>query len=93
MTATVGGVTIAYGNFIQSVVDFLLIAFSVFIAVKLINNARSRSPPEFLAEARPSELNWLRNQRSSERDSINSKYFSEHMSTRRRPAPRGSPCI
>ncbi len=55
MTATVGGVTIAYGNFIQSVVDFLLIAFSVFIAVKLINNARSRiaPPPQFVPAEQP----------------------------------------
>jgi len=45
MTATVGDVTIAYGNFIQSVVDFLFIAISVFIAVKLINEARDRIAP------------------------------------------------
>ena len=45
MTATVGDVTIAYRNFIQSVVDILFVAISVFIAVKLINDARDRIAP------------------------------------------------
>jgi large conductance mechanosensitive channel len=42
MKATVGDVTIAYGNFIQNIVDFLIIAFSIFIAIKLINKARDK---------------------------------------------------
>lgn len=37
-----GNVTIAYGNFIQTVVDFLIISFSIFLAVKLINRARRK---------------------------------------------------
>lgn len=37
-----GDVTIAYGNFIQTVVDFLIISFSIFLAVKLINRARRK---------------------------------------------------
>ena len=64
MTATVGDVTIAYGSFIQSVVDFLFIAFSVFIAVKLINEARNRiAPPAQFVPAeqpeKPSEQDLL----------------------------------
>lgn len=30
--------TIAYGSFIQNVVDFLIVAFFIFIFIKLINN-------------------------------------------------------
>lgn len=40
-----GDVTIAYGNFIQTVVDFLIISFSIFVAVKLINRARKKEEP------------------------------------------------
>lgn len=34
--------TWAYGNFIQTVIDFLIIAFSVFVMVKVINASRER---------------------------------------------------
>ena len=34
-----GDAAIAYGSFIQQCVDFLIIAFCIFWAVKLINNA------------------------------------------------------
>lgn len=34
--------TWAYGNFIQTVIDFLIIAFSVFMMVKVINASRER---------------------------------------------------
>lgn len=35
-------VNIAYGKFIQTVVDFLIIAFSIFFVVKLMNSAQRR---------------------------------------------------
>ena len=41
-----GGDTAAvihYGNFIQNVVDFLLIAFSIFLMVRLMNRMRKRA--------------------------------------------------
>ena len=31
-----------YGNFIQTIIDFLIIAFSVFIMVKVVNTSRER---------------------------------------------------
>jgi large conductance mechanosensitive channel len=34
---TIGTATVAYGSFLQSVVDFLIIAFSVFLFVKLLS--------------------------------------------------------
>ncbi len=33
---------ITYGVFIQNVVDFLIIAFSIFVFIKLINNTKNR---------------------------------------------------
>ena len=35
--------TINYGNFIQTLIDFLIIAFSVFVAIKLIGALRRKS--------------------------------------------------
>ncbi len=37
LSIKVGGAKIAYGMFIQNVIDFLIIAFCVFIFVKLVN--------------------------------------------------------
>jgi large conductance mechanosensitive channel len=42
-TAEKAQLAIAYGNFIQAVVDFLLIAFVVFILVKALNSFRLKS--------------------------------------------------
>ena len=36
---------ITYGNFIQTVVDFLLIAVSIFVFVKIMNNAKKKEEP------------------------------------------------
>lgn len=33
-------VTLNYGNFIQTIIDFLIVAFSIFLCVKVINKAR-----------------------------------------------------
>lgn len=38
-------VTINYGNFLQTTVDFLIIAFSIFMFVKLFNKIRRAEPP------------------------------------------------
>jgi large conductance mechanosensitive channel len=48
----VPAVVISYGKFIQTVIDFIIIAFAIFIAVKAINSLKrkeeqaSRSPPQ-----------------------------------------------
>ena len=37
LTVQINKVTIRYGTFIQNVVDFLIVAFSIFVFIKLIN--------------------------------------------------------
>lgn len=39
-------VVIAYGKFIQTVVDFTIIAFAIFIAVKVINSLKKKEEEE-----------------------------------------------
>ena len=41
-TEEVAEVAILYGNFIQAIINFLIIAFVVFCMVKLINNMRAK---------------------------------------------------
>jgi len=53
MQATFGEVTITYGNFIQSVVDFVIVAFCIFIAVKLINKTKKKEAAETAAAEPP----------------------------------------
>ena len=36
------GVVISYGSFVQSVIDFLIVAFCVFLFVKLVNKLKSK---------------------------------------------------
>jgi large conductance mechanosensitive channel len=41
-------VTFSYGNFVQTVVDFLIIAFAIFLVVKLMNSLKRKeeaAPP------------------------------------------------
>ena len=38
----IGEAEVKYGNFIQNVIDFLIVAFCIFIIVKLINKANEK---------------------------------------------------
>jgi large conductance mechanosensitive channel len=42
LTAKVGEATITYGNFIQAIVNFILVAFVIFLVVRSINQLQQR---------------------------------------------------
>ncbi|WP_130862890.1 large-conductance mechanosensitive channel protein MscL [Bacilliculturomica massiliensis] len=46
---------ILYGNFIQNVVDFLIIAVSIFLAVKMLNKAKNAAEKAAAKNAVPSQ--------------------------------------
>ncbi len=52
MALTVGSATLKYGKFLQSCLDFLIIAWAIFVAVKLISRLR-REEPAAAAPAAP----------------------------------------
>lgn len=44
-TATHPAVKLSYGAFLNTLIDFLIIAFTVFIAIKVMNRLRGDQPP------------------------------------------------
>jgi len=50
----VAAVTLNYGSFIQSVVDFIIIAFAIFMVVKAMNNMKKKEEAAPEAPAKPS---------------------------------------
>ncbi len=42
---TIGDSTIAYGKFVQSIIDFVIVAFCIFLFVKQANRFRKSAPP------------------------------------------------
>ena len=54
LSVTIGGAVITYGNFIQALLNFLVMAFIVFCMVKAINKMHDKlSKPEPAAEPEP----------------------------------------
>ncbi len=55
LAITVGGANITYGNFLQAILEFLIIAFVVFMMVRTINNLqKSKEAEEAAASPAPS---------------------------------------
>ena len=54
LTIKVGEATLKYGKFLQTCVDFLIIAWAIFIAVKLINRLNREEPKASAAPPVPS---------------------------------------
>lgn len=52
MTETI---SINYGNFIEATLDFLIIAFSIFIVIKMINNLKKKQAEAPVAPPPPSK--------------------------------------
>lgn len=61
LSVSVGEATIAYGAFIQSIVDFFIIALCIFLIIKLINRFRKKkeAPVEEPKEPEPSREELL----------------------------------
>lgn len=56
LTYQVGDATLTYGVFIQSVIDFVIVAFAIFVVVKGINKAQAAAAkPEEATEEAPVE--------------------------------------
>jgi large conductance mechanosensitive channel len=56
LAVKIGTATIKYGKFIQTCLDFLIIAWVVFLMVKAVNRLRNAEPPEPAAPPRQEVL-------------------------------------
>lgn len=54
LQVTVGKSVIKYGQFIQNIVDFVIIAFTIFLLIKAINSIKKKETPEVVPEPGPS---------------------------------------
>ena len=54
LATTIGDAKITYGLFIQNVIDFLIIAFCIFLMVKAMNSLSKKKEEEPAAPAEPS---------------------------------------
>jgi len=73
LSVSVGEATVLYGAFLQSVIDFVLIALSIFIAIKLMNALRRKQDeaPEDKKPVEPSEeVKLLREIRDAVKESV-----------------------
>lgn len=60
-----GAATLNYGAFLQTMVDFLIVAFAVFMLVKGINSLRKKEEPPPAPSATPEDILLLREIRDS----------------------------
>ncbi|MBQ7634883.1 MAG: large-conductance mechanosensitive channel protein MscL [Bacteroidaceae bacterium] len=54
LSAKVGNATVTYGQFIQNIIDFLIVAFCIFLMLKGINKLNKKKEEEPAAPAEPS---------------------------------------
>ncbi|UBR46455.1 large-conductance mechanosensitive channel protein MscL [Aeromonas veronii] len=52
---TTPAVVIAYGKFIQTIIDFLIISFAIFMGLKAINTLKKKQEEEATAPAGPTK--------------------------------------
>ena len=44
LSIKIGDASITYGNFLQNIIDFLIIAASIFVLIKVINHKKQKTP-------------------------------------------------
>jgi large conductance mechanosensitive channel len=59
LAVRVGDAVVAYGKFIQSIVDFLILALCIFLAVRLIHHLRRQQEKEPPAAPPPRDVQLL----------------------------------
>ncbi|REG89499.1 large conductance mechanosensitive channel protein MscL [Winogradskyella sediminis] len=62
---TVGAVFLEYGTFLTNVIDFIIVAFVMFLVVKGVNKMKKKEEPAPEAPAGPSEIDLLKEIRDS----------------------------
>lgn len=58
-------VAVYYGVFLQNILDFLLIAFFIFMVLRILENLKKKQPKEEAIAATPEDIKLLREIRDS----------------------------
>jgi large conductance mechanosensitive channel len=58
-TVTIGDATLKYGLFLNAVIDFIIIAFVLFIVVRFMNKMKKKSEAENKPEEKPADIKLL----------------------------------
>lgn len=85
LSVQVGNAVFAYGNFIQAVINFLIIAFAVFLLVRAVNMIYRKEPPA--PPAPPEEVKLL----AEIRDTLKAQLAVERAETRVVPTSSAPP--
>ncbi len=56
LAITVGSAVIGYGNFIQALINFLIVAFCIFLIVRTVNNMSRKPEPKKDVVATPADV-------------------------------------
>lgn len=60
LSVKIGDATVCYGNFIQNIVDFLIVALCIFFIVKAINKFKKKEEPKEEEPKTPEDVLLLR---------------------------------
>lgn len=58
-------VAVYYGTFLQNVIDFVIIAFVIFMIVRVLANLKKKEPEAEVVESTPEDIQLLREIRDS----------------------------
>ena len=83
LAVKVGSATLKYGKFLQTCLDFLIIAWAIFLVVKLINRLKREEPEKDEPKAPPRQEALLEEIRDLLKKAL--------LEVARPPAPRVSP--
>lgn len=56
LTINIGDATVCYGNFIQNIVDFLIVAVCIFFIIKAMNKFKKKEEPKEEAPKKSEEV-------------------------------------
>lgn len=56
----VGEVAVLYGDFLTNLIDFIIVAFVMFMVIKGVNKMKKKQEPAPVAPAGPSEIDLLK---------------------------------
>jgi large conductance mechanosensitive channel len=85
LSLSVGDATIAYGLFLQAVVDFVIVAFCIFLMIKQINRFRKTEAP-----AVPADIQLLTQIRDLLRKSAEHQAVADVLEADREPRLKGN---